>query len=108
MIEHTPGPWTACDNNGYSIWRVTSPKYRAESASRTVAEVVGDSAETEANAHLIAAAPEMYELLERAGEIMIELESLIDNAFTNDASAQRSQWLLDADALLAKIDGGRE
>lgn len=64
MNNHTPGPWIACDNNGYSIWRVTSPEYRAESASRTVAEVVGDSAETEANARLIAAAPEMYEALQ--------------------------------------------
>jgi len=53
-------------------------------------------------------APEMYELLERAGEIMNELESLIDNTFTNDASAQKSQWLKDADALLAKIEGGDE
>jgi len=63
MSKHTPGPWTACDNNGYSIWRITAPKYRAESASRTVAEVVGDSAETEANARLIVAAPEMLEAL---------------------------------------------
>lgn len=105
MSNHTPGPWTACNNNGYSIWRVSAPKYRAESASRTIAEVVGDSAETEANARLIAAAPEMLELIERAGEIMIELESLADRAFTNDASAQKSQWHKDAAALLATMEG---
>lgn len=61
MSKHTPGPWVACNNNGYSIWRVTSPVYRANSASRTIAEVVGDSAETEANARLITAAPDLLE-----------------------------------------------
>ena len=61
MSEHTSGPWFADDNNGYSIWRITAAKYRAESASRTIAEVVGDSAETEANARLIAAAPDLLE-----------------------------------------------
>ena len=51
-------------------------------------------------------APKMLELIQRAGEIMIELESLIDGAFTSDASAQKSQWHKDAAVLLAKIEGG--
>ena len=61
---------------------------------------------TESDAQFIAAAPEMFELIERASEIMIELESLADRAFTNDAFVQKSQWHKDAAALLAKIEGG--
>ena len=63
---------------------------------------------TDANARLNAAAPDMLKLIQRAGEIMIDLESLIDGAFTNDASAQKSQWHKDTAALLAKIEGGGE
>lgn len=96
MSKHTPGPWIACDNNGYSIWRVTSPEYRAESASRTIAEVVGDSAETEANARLIAAAPEMYEALRH----------LAHNA--RASGAEMGLALVVAYDVLNKIEGGGE
>lgn len=98
MSNHTPGPWIACDNNGYSIWRVTSPEYRAESASRTVAEVVGDSAETEANAHLIAAAPEMYELL-------CEVRNHIDKTCRE---CESKAIVPKIDALMDKIEGGEK
>ena len=98
MSEHTPGPWTACDNNGYSIWRITAPKYRAESASRTIAEVVGDSAETENNARLIAAAPEMFELLSDVRRYVADANLRGDGYAEIDLKA--------IDALLAKIEGG--
>lgn len=65
MSNHTPGPWTACNNDGYSIWRIFT-SWRT--GNKTIAEVVGDSAETEANARLIVAAPEMYELLREVSQ----------------------------------------
>jgi hypothetical protein len=98
MSKHTPGPWTACDNNGYSIWRVTSFGYRANSASRTVAEVVGDSAETEANARLIAAAPETLELLRDVRRYVADANLRGEGYAEIDLKA--------IDALLAKIEGG--
>lgn len=98
MSNHTPGPWTACDNNGYSIWRITSPQYRANSASRTVAEVVGDSAETEANARLIAFAPEMFELLYKT-------RNHIDKSCRE---CESKAIVPEIDALLDKIEGGGE
>ena len=55
-----------------------------------------------------AALPEILELIERAGDIMIELESLLDTALLNDASAQKSQWHKDVAKLLDKIEGGGE
>lgn len=91
MSKHTPGPWTACNNNGYSIWRITS-------VSRTVAEVVGDSAETEANAHLIAVAPEMLELLRDVRRYVADANLRGDGYAEIDLKA--------IDALLAKIEGG--
>ena len=52
-VKHTPGPWFA---HGGIIRRV------AESDGVTVAIVDGLSKEDEANASLIAAAPDMFEL----------------------------------------------
>src|ERR1700692_4229086 len=49
--KHTPGPWTF-ESEDYSINKVRAP-------GCIIAQVIGDSAETEANAHLIAAAPAM-------------------------------------------------
>lgn len=102
MNNHTPGPWIACDNNGYSIWRVTSPKYRAESTSRTVAEVVGDSAETEANARLIAAATEMYELISDLSQ------AYDDNQSGHELASRLYDLRCRALRLLDKIEGGGE
>ena len=96
MSKHTPGPWTACDNNGYSIWRITAAKYRAESESRTIAEVVGDSAETEANARLIAAATEMIDLLYR-------IRGHIDSTCHE---CESKAIVPEIDALIDKIEGG--
>lgn len=116
MSKHTPGPWNydsgyidthAVDDDGSRDYIILAEMHSTFGPDNYgVDQWMLPPEEYEANAHLIAVAPEMYELLERAGEIMNELESLIDNAFTNDASAQKSQWLKDADALLAKIEGG--
>lgn len=105
MSKHTPGPWKACDNNGYSIWRITSHQYRAESASRTVAEVVGDSAETEANARLIAAAPEMYELIQQVADLQ---NPRFDDAAYNELVTEMDRLAELAQELLAKNEGGGE
>lgn len=62
MSKHTPGPWMADNGETYgNIWRIQSP---IGSNVKIVAEMVCASAEAEANARLIAAAPEMYEALQ--------------------------------------------
>lgn len=99
MSEHTPGPWRACNNYGYSIWRIFA-SWRT--GSKTVAEVVGDSAETEANARLIAAAPEMLELLAE-----IRDQHLIPRCGINDCdSCDDKLFAARIDALMEKIEGG--
>ena len=44
----TEGEWFASNNDGYSIWRIKAPGFVA------IADVIGDSAETDANADFIA------------------------------------------------------
>lgn len=58
---HTPGPWEADNNEGYSIWRIVGT--RNDGRHSLLAEVIGDCAETDANARLIAAAPDMLAVL---------------------------------------------
>lgn len=62
--EYSPAPWTAYDNDGYSIWRVRS-------GERLIAEVIGDSAETEANARLISASAELLAALKAMHKMFI-------------------------------------
>ena len=56
-VKHTPGPWTY-EEEAYHMEQVFGPK-------GLIAQVVGDSAETCANAILIAAAPDLLAALER-------------------------------------------
>ena len=68
VTKHTPGPWVADDNEGFSMWKIYSRMSPSGSwvQGPCVAKVIGDSAEADANARLIAAAPELLEALEKA------------------------------------------
>ena len=55
--QHTPGPWREYRDDENCIFRVESRARYAE----TVANVLGDDASAQANARLIAAAPELLE-----------------------------------------------
>jgi hypothetical protein len=56
MSTHTPGPWKRQFAAGAHV-------IRANGTSRSLAQVLHDGPEDEANAALIAAAPEMYAAL---------------------------------------------
>ena len=56
-MEHTPGPWTVDDNY---------IKCRFDGRQNNVCRMLGRGDETEANAHLIAAAPDLREACEVA------------------------------------------
>lgn len=74
MSKHTPGPWIADDNEGSSVWKIYSRMSPSGHgiAGPCVAEVIGDSAEADANSNLIAAAPE---LLEAAKDVITRWDS---------------------------------
>lgn len=65
MSEHSPAPWVGDDNEGYSPWTIWSRMgpHGNGKAGAFIATVHGDSSEGDANASLIAAAPELLESL---------------------------------------------
>ena len=69
MSKHTLGPWEASEGYPSDIWRVDMPS-RGYSVVVSRAEEDWDMAveEVQANAHLIAAAPELLALAERLAE----------------------------------------
>jgi hypothetical protein len=91
MSKHSPGPWR---------WSKDDPDYEDDVliAADKLAVMTGpgivDRPKIAANARLIAAAPEMFRLLEWARERAIAGRDLTD------------AWLSEADTLLAGIDGG--
>lgn len=80
--KHTPGPWEV-------------KAYPLRIISFRPVETSADLEEMEANARLIAAAPEMKALLERCAERFVE-----------STPDQRDKMQGDIRALLARIDGG--
>jgi hypothetical protein len=81
-IQFTPGPWkydperfnTDNEQNSGSILSVGSDEW-------FIAEICGDLDESQANAKLIAAAPEMYELIEALLDENPSPEQLRQEAF---------------------------
>lgn len=68
MSEFTPGPWTI---KGATIWGSKGPIAIVQGPSHPTMD--GAHLEPEANRRLIAAAPEMLEMLKRADELIEEL-----------------------------------
>ena len=69
--KFTPGPWWHENEGGWSIWKIRSQP------GEILAEVIGDSAETDANARLIAKSPAMYKELRRLQEVVGEEDALL-------------------------------
>ena len=93
MSAWTPGPWFRCgpENDSKSGWFVeVAPKRAISVEGRTAAEA-------EANAHLIAAAPDLYEALLEARKTV---QCLVDEGYAGYAG-QRAR----IDAALAKARG---
>ena len=78
--KHTPGPWKAerdTARNAYA-WKVTGAKGVVEDIARLA--LVDSVSQIEANAHLIAAAPTMYEAL----KAMLSQVKHIDQSATHE------------------------
>jgi len=118
MSKHTPGKWVHYDDSRQSVHR-----HLIAAMGKTIAHIyctAGDEAADEANARLIAAAPEMLEALERARHLVrlvtvgmvIKDDDAIEAAGINpwvineglaDKDDAISAWWLDA--VIAKARG---
>lgn len=116
---HTPGPWTKAERLNGPWWHISSGHTiggeQCKSGRQAVASVHGESksgsvayAEMfEANARLIAAAPELLHALEVAEQFMaIASDWNIDEAEINGEMRSTYEWLDVVRAAIAKATGG--
>ena len=100
-MTHTPGPWfSQYDDNGFY-------EIGSETISIRLAFTYGEGDADEANARLIAAAPELLEAL-------VELSKSFIGTYTNDQRSDdeiddhRLLWENKASELIARITGGAQ
>lgn len=83
----TPGPWVRDgETTSETIWAGCAPSGYG-STGRYIASVHGDDAEAEDNAHLIAAAPDLYAALEMA-QLWLDVDGRFDMQGINAALAK--------------------
>lgn len=102
--KFTPGPWVENNDDGFSrgsIWAGCSPS-GAGAVGTLIANVAGDSAEADANAHLIAAAPDLYAALTDAYEV---LGAILEDTDGDDGERIPNPLLVQLRAALAKARG---
>lgn len=95
--KHTPGPWIARKFRGY---RITTDAYRGSFVDPYVCTVDGIDGRNEANARLIAAAPELLEVCKR---LLACRAPNGDGSYTK-AAPNDSDFLL-AEKAIAKAEG---
>lgn len=91
--KHTAGPWEVSPSS-YS----TESRYVVDVDGNDVARIKGGELTTDANARLIAAAPEMRDML-------ADLEQMLDGE-EDSVREEHADRIVRLRALLARIDGG--
>lgn len=113
MIKHTPGPWGLQQRPDQSIYNVFAPRYTtAFAVVQNVENAHGTmgSVETHANARLIAAAPELLDVLLfiqrglQSGQI--KAPPFLDFSNPNAESFELQHPLTLVNAVIAKATGG--
>lgn len=101
MSKHTPGPWKLRRVTRYDI-RI-APESEPEHVSIAGMAIWGeeDREELEANARLIAAAPELLEALKELRE------ALSDSGITTPYGSRLMRSFLKANAAIARVEGGQ-
>lgn len=111
--KHTPGPWSVFEHS----WCETSISAPGTSNSICLLDInhateesqEADEAQMAANAHLIAAAPELLEALRIAREFMsIASDWNFHEAEINGEMRSTYDWLEVVDAAIAKATGDTE
>ena len=111
QATHTKGPWHTGQGNGEGSIFCESGRMRLESGGTTLYPVCAisrgwDEGEDAANAHLIAAAPDLLEALRGSVEWLRTLRE--ENEAAVIESAPDGFSLCDAEAIIAKAEGRAE
>lgn len=94
MSEHTPGPWKASFNG--TCWQIDASMDAVATTQFCYAE------EAEANANLLASAPDLLAALKLARRSMIVSVTGISDGLTIH---EVRQWIEQTDAAIAKAEG---
>lgn len=101
MSNHTPGPWILSPNHAF-VDRVYVPEFGVELGGVVrIAHVANADGDREANAHLIAAAPELLE----AGKALLGNTSGIMGLDTNEYRCVQMSLLEQLAEAIAKAEG---
>ena len=94
---HTPGPWYDSGNPEYEIYKGNKP----------IASVIPSfTAEDDANARLIAAAPELLEQCKLFEKVLTHLINSGDRKFGADLERNKRHFQFCVREVLAKVEGG--
>jgi hypothetical protein len=111
--KFTPGPWNWESQNGRVLSRHKRKGTTGGCTHNSIYAICNlddgeyivyeDEAELEANARLITAAPEMYDELKRARDVMQRLNTLNSLAFS--LASIKESYISEISALLEQING---
>lgn len=97
--KHTPGPW---EISGSSIWNPETHRAIYASGGKPIHK---RDEEGQANARLIAAAPELLEALEALENRAVEMRKLIDPKTWAELESMATIEIINARAAIAKARG---
>jgi hypothetical protein len=100
MSKHTPGPWSVADRlvpNGR--------RWVQRNHTRTLVALVYSTPEREANARLIAAAPDLLEACNEALEFAEDQEDVLDGSYGQPEPNRAMQVATMLRAAIAKAEG---
>lgn len=102
MSGHTPGPW-AVDGSEQNVFE---PKTRGIIAWVSSPDEMGEqNEETRANAHLIAAAPELLDLAKKFRAAVAFYVKASERDGDDEGARMKSLTLIEIDAVIAKAEG---
>jgi hypothetical protein len=106
MSKHTPGPWLTTESTEH--WgRVNVTVQAAFTANEIATAWQGTTDVNRANARLIAAAPDLLEVLKAFSDYVRDEQMATDGAVTYPTTAI-NHWAFLARAAIAKATGGEQ
>lgn len=115
MSTHTRGPWEACEQDRvltgphaeeHACWFITGEDGTDDGVCVASLDSGYTGAQTEANARLIAAAPDLLEIVRDLLNAHNGAVNVSDDPFPEDLH-RSAEWIARIHAAIAKAEGGR-